>query len=82
MENKARMTGVEVYNNIVYNTGKGPANPENSGNWTCVYVAGYTNTGPAGGGVVEISNNTFVNCGSFSSPPYRNSNAARHERWA
>ena len=30
---------VEAYNNVIYNAGKGPANPENSGNWACIYAS-------------------------------------------
>ncbi len=67
---------VEVYNNIIYNAGKGPATPENSGNWSCIYVDGYTNTGPPGSGVVDIYNNTFANCGTFTTPPYRDAQNA------
>jgi hypothetical protein len=61
---------VQVYNNIIYNAGKGPNNPENSGTWSCLAVPGYTNTGSPGGGTVQVYNNTFYNCGSFANPPY------------
>jgi hypothetical protein len=64
---------VEAYNNIIYNAGKGPANPENSGNWACIYAPGDTNTGPPGGGVINIYNNTLFNCGTFANPPYDSS---------
>lgn len=67
---------VAVYNNIIYNAGQGPNNPERTGNWSCVYVAGATNAGEAGGGNVEVYNNTFHNCGGFANPPYGDSNAA------
>jgi len=66
---------VEAYNNIIYNAGKGPGNPESSGNWACIYAPGSTNTGPQGGGVIDIHNNTLFNCGTFASPPYDSSNA-------
>lgn len=66
---------VEAYNNVIYNAGKGPANLENSGNWACIYAAGGTNTGPQGGGVINVYNNTMVNCGTFAHPPYGSSNA-------
>ena len=66
---------VEAYNNIIYNAGKGPANPENSGNWACIYAAGSTNDGPPGGGEIELFNNTLYNCGTFAHPPYGSSNA-------
>jgi len=66
---------VEAYNNVIYNAGKGPSNPENSGNWACIYAAGGTNTGKPGGGVIHIYNNTMFNCGTFAKPPYDSSNA-------
>ena len=61
---------VEVYNNIIYNAGKGPNNPEQTGNWSCVYSPGYTNTGAAGSGAIQVYNNTMYNCGSFANQPY------------
>jgi hypothetical protein len=67
---------VEVYNNIVYNAGQGPNNPERTGHWACFLLSGYTNAGPPGRGTVELYNNTFYNCGSFASPPYANARAA------
>ena len=67
---------VEVYNNIIYNAGLGPNNPENTGAWTCINVPGTTANGAAGGGLVEVYNNTMYNCGSFANPPYANANAA------
>jgi len=67
---------VEVYNNVIYNAGKGPANPEGTGNWSCIYVSGATNRAPAGGGIVEVYNNTLVNCGTFTRPPWGNANNA------
>lgn len=66
---------VEAYNNVIYNAGKGPANPENSGNWACIYAPGGTNTGTPGGGMINIYNNTLFNCGTFLNPPYGSSNA-------
>lgn len=61
---------VEVYNNIIYNAGKGPWIGGNvgSGYYSCIYVPGYVNNGPAGGGVVNTYNNTLYNCGSFTIP--------------
>jgi IPT/TIG domain-containing protein len=67
---------VEAYNNVIYNAGKGPANAENSGNWSCIYVTGTTNNGPAGSGTVEIYNNTLYNCGTFASPPWNDAKNA------
>ena len=59
---------VQVYNNIIYNAGEGPATPEGGGNFACVYAAGYTNNGPAGGGVVQVFNNTMYDCGAMNQP--------------
>jgi hypothetical protein len=57
---------VEAYNNIIYNVGT--SDPQGGGGaFNCIYVAGITNTGPVGGGVVQIYNNTFANCGSNNS---------------
>ena len=67
---------VEIYNNVIYNAGKGPNNPEKSGNWSCINAQTYTNTGPTGSGVVEIYNNTLFNCGTFANPPYNDSVSA------
>jgi len=67
---------IEVYNNLIYNAGKGPRTPENSGNWSCIYVAGFTNTGPPGGGTVEIYNNTLADCGTINNPPWADANNA------
>ena len=67
---------IEAYNNIIYNAGQGPSNPEKSGNWSCIYVAGTTNTGPSGGGTVEIYNNTLAQCGTFAKPPYDDARAS------
>lgn len=67
---------VTVYNNVIYNAGKGPDNPERTGGWSCIYVPGYTNSGSAGSGAVEIFDNTFYGCGTFAKPPYSDQNAA------
>jgi len=65
---------VSVFNNLIYNAGKGPNNPEHTGAWNCIYLAAYTKKGPAGRGTIEVYGNTMYNCGSFASPPYRGSN--------
>jgi hypothetical protein len=62
---------VEVYNNVIYNAGKGPNNPEQTGNWACIYAAGATNAGTPGGGTIQVYGNTLYNCGSFAGPPYQ-----------
>ncbi len=59
---------VDVYNNIIYNAGQGPNNPERKGGWSCISVPGTSRGSPAG--VVEVYNNTLYNCGSFAAPPY------------
>jgi hypothetical protein len=64
---------VELFNNVIYNAGQGPNNPDKTGNWACIYASGDTNTGPPGGGTIEVYNNTLVNCGSFARPPYDSS---------
>jgi hypothetical protein len=67
---------VELFNNVIYNTGTGPDNPERTGHWSCILVAGTTNAGPPGGGTVDVYNNTLYNCGSFAKPPYENARSA------
>jgi hypothetical protein len=62
--------GVSVYNNVIYNAGKGPANPEGSGSWSCILVPGSNQSGPPGSGEVQVFNNTMYNCGSYETPPY------------
>lgn len=66
---------VSIYNNVIYNAGVGPNNPEKSGGWSCIYVPASTERGAKGAGVVDIFNNTLYNCGTFSGPPYGNANA-------
>jgi hypothetical protein len=58
---------VEAYNNVIYHVGIGPRPHDGaSGDYSCIYMAYITNTGPSGGGTVEIYNNTLYDCGSFS----------------
>src|ERR1700691_478897 len=66
---------VSVYNNVIYNAGQGPNNPEKTGGWSCIYVPASTERGPKGSGAVEIYNNTLYACGTFTSPPYGSANA-------
>jgi len=66
---------ISIYNNVIYNAGKGPNNPERSGGWSCIYVPASTERGPQGAGLVDIYNNTLYACGTFTSPPYGNANA-------
>ncbi|MGA2736239.1 MAG: IPT/TIG domain-containing protein [Bryobacteraceae bacterium] len=65
---------VSVYNNVLYNTGKGPDNPEDTGGWNCINIPGGTENGPNGSGAVEIFNNTLFACGTFANPPYPSDN--------
>ena len=67
---------VEAYNNVIYNAGEGPANPENTGNWSCIFSPGTTNTGAAGSGAVQVYGNTMYNCGGWTSQPYGGANGA------
>jgi hypothetical protein len=55
---------VRVYNNILVHVGAGPHPPDGEANYSCIYVAGGTNTGPDGKGVVEVSNNTCYDVGA------------------
>lgn len=67
---------VTIYNNVIYNAGIGPNNPEGTGAWNCIDIPGSTENGPAGSGTVEIFNNTLFACGTFASPPYGSDNNA------
>ena len=55
---------VQIYNNILVHVGAGPHPPDGEANYSCIYVAGGTNTGPDGKGVVEVSNNTCYDVGA------------------
>jgi len=61
---------VEIFNNLIYNAGKGPNNPEGTGGWTCIQAPGYGFNNKPATGTVEIYHNTMYNCGIFSFPPY------------
>lgn len=62
---------VELYNNIIYNAGTGPANAENTGVWNCMTIEGYDPNGSSpGSGVVDVYNNTLYDCGNWTNPPY------------
>src|SRR6476661_8896173 len=64
---------VEAYNNVIYHVGV--ADPKDGGgSFSCIYVAGTTNTGRAGTGTVEIFNNTLYDCGANHS---RNAEGSR-----
>jgi len=66
---------VAAYNNVIYNAGQGPDNPQKTGGWSCINVRGTTEKGRFQGGVVDIYNNTLYTCGTFASPPYGNANS-------
>jgi hypothetical protein len=67
---------VTIYNNVIYNAGIGPNNPEDSGGWNCINIPASTANGPPGSGTVEIFNNTLFACGTFTNPPYGDANNA------
>jgi hypothetical protein len=71
-------SGVHVFNNVIYNAGTGPNNPEMSGAWNCIFVPGYLQAGPPGSGTVEVYNNTMYNCGPFADPPYASRGGVRN----
>jgi hypothetical protein len=68
---------VEVYNNVIWNAGMGPATLEGGGDWSCIYVPGETKNGPLGSGDVNVYNNTLYNCGEFGgkNAPWANAQA-------
>jgi hypothetical protein len=57
---------VEAYNNVIYAVGRGPDPVEASADYAGIYVAGTTEAGAAGGGTVEIYDNTLYDCGSWT----------------
>ncbi len=60
---------VEVYNNIIYNTGKGPMPPDGTASYAAIYSAGMTNRGKPGAGDILVYNNTLYNNGSGVGQP-------------
>jgi hypothetical protein len=61
---------VRIFNNVIYDAGRGPNTPEKSGNFACIAIPGTTNNGEPGGGTVEIIHNTFSRCGMNPNPLY------------
>ncbi len=55
---------VRAFNNIIYDVGSGPSPPDGEANYAGIHVAGATNSGRDGQGIVEIFNNTLFNCGA------------------
>jgi len=53
---------VEVYNNVIYNAGRGPDPHDGSASYSGIRINGSASTG-----FVEVYNNTFYNCGSGGS---------------
>ena len=60
---------VRAFNNIIFDVGRGPSPPDGDANYSCIFVAGGTNTGPDGEGSVEIFNNTLYDCGRAGGVP-------------
>ncbi len=58
---------VEAYNNVIYNVGLGPDPSDGASDYAGIYVAGETDSGPAGSGAVQVYGNTLYNCGAWSS---------------
>jgi hypothetical protein len=57
---------VEAYNNVIYHVGL--MDPLQSGGaFSCIYMAGITNTGTAGTGAVQVFNNTVADCAANNS---------------
>ena len=57
---------VEAYNNVIYDVGQGPDPADGSADYAGVYVAGETDSGPAGSGTVQVYDNTLYDCGSWT----------------
>ncbi|PWB68807.1 MAG: hypothetical protein C3F15_15890 [Holophagae bacterium] len=60
---------VRVFNNLIFDVGRGPSPPDGDANYAGIYVAGSTNNGPDGSGVVEVFNNTLYDCGARAFQP-------------
>lgn len=54
---------VQAYNNVIYHVGAGPHPVDGAADYSCFYVAGGTNAGPASSGQVLIQNNTCYDAG-------------------
>src|SRR5579864_929655 len=57
---------VEVYNNVIYHVGLMDPQGEAAA-YSCIYLAGITNTGAAGTGTVQVFNNTLSDCAANNS---------------
>jgi len=60
---------VEAYNNVIYDVGQGPDPADGSSDYAGIYVAGATEMGAPGSGVVQVYDNTLDGCGSWTSNP-------------
>ena len=66
---------VEAYNNVVYNVGR--MDPLQLGaSFSCIYLANITNNGAAGGGTVNVFNNTLSDCAANNSANAQGSRGA------
>ena len=55
---------VDVFNNVIYDVGRGPDPSDGGANYAGIFLPGYVNNGPEGTGVVEVYNNTLYDCGA------------------
>lgn len=55
---------VTVYNNVVYNAGMGPQNPDGGGVFSCINVQNTGDSNGTGTGTVEVFSNTTYSCGT------------------
>jgi len=55
---------VRIWNNVIRRVGRGPSPPDGDADYAAIYVAGSTNAGADGTGVVEVFNNTIHDCGA------------------
>src|SRR5580765_3355388 len=66
---------VEAYNNVIYNVGR--MDPLQLGaSFSCIYLANITNNGAAGGGTVQVFNNTLSDCAANNSANAQGSRGA------
>lgn len=55
---------VTVYNNVVYNAGVGPQNPDGGGIFSCINVQNTGDANGTGSGTAEVFNNSTFSCGT------------------
>lgn len=61
----SRGSGIFVYNNVVFNVGKGPRTAEGGGNFSCIFSNHETGSGMASTGTQHFYNNTCYDAGSI-----------------